>query len=58
MNKNLSTLSELTRENKHQNIQVDSLKNNDWQKLVLLQKKSLMTDHMIYWMKIEKIAIY
>jgi PAS domain S-box-containing protein len=38
MNKNLSTLSELTRENKHQNIQVDSLKIMTGKKLVLLQK--------------------
>lgn len=38
MNKNLSTLSELTRENKHQNIQVDSLKIMTSKKLVLLQK--------------------
>ncbi|MEZ7506513.1 PAS domain S-box protein [Flavobacterium sp. Arc2] len=38
MNKNLSVLSELTRDNTHQNIQVDSLKIMTSKKLVLLQK--------------------
>jgi hypothetical protein len=51
MNKNLSTLSELTHENKPKH-SGRFFKNNDWQNCFIAKK--IMTDHMIYWMKMKR----